>query len=190
LGFAAGRLITGNGNVCIGASVDGVAGENNITRIRNIGSTSIVGGINVVIAGTGDIGDQILGHASSSRRYKEDIKPMDQASERLFALKPVTFRAKGDPAHVRHYGLIAEDVATADPDLAVCNPEGKPETLRFDSINAMLLNEFLKEHRKVEQMEATIARQQEQIEALAAGLHKVTAQVERKERASQIVDNQ
>jgi hypothetical protein len=90
---------------------------------------------------------------------------MDKASERLFALKPVTFRAKGsmDPAHVKHYGLIAEDVAAVDSDLVVYNPEGKPESLRFDSINAMLLNEFLKEHqaflaeqRKVTEHEATI----------------------------------
>jgi predicted metalloendopeptidase len=83
---------------------------------------------------------------------------MDKASETLFALKPVTFQAKGDTRHVKHYGLIAEDVAMADPDLAVYNPEGKPETLRFDSINAMVLNEFLKEHRKLEEQQATITQ--------------------------------
>src|SRR6185503_4675637 len=99
-----------------------------------------------------------LGYISSSQRYKQDIKPMDKASEALFALKPVTFRAKGnmDPGRVKHYGLIAEDVAGVDSDLVVYNPDEKPETLRFNSINAMLLNEFLKEHRKVEQQQATI----------------------------------
>ncbi len=81
---------------------------------------------------------------------------MDKASETLFALKPVTFQAKGnmDPGHVKHYGLIAEDVAAVNSDLVVDNPEGKPETLRFNSINAMLINEFLKEHRKVEKLES------------------------------------
>jgi endosialidase-like protein len=112
---------------------------------------------------------------------KRDIEPMGKASETLFALRPVTFRAKNklDGGNVRHYGLIAEDVATVNPDLVVFNPEGKPETLRFDSINAMLLNEFLKEHRKVESLEATVAkqqanatRQQKQIEALTADYRK------------------
>jgi hypothetical protein len=115
----------------------------------------------------GPSGDGKLGIGSSSRRYKEDIKPMDKASERLFALKPVTFRAKAnvESGNVKHYGLIAEDVAAVDSDLVVYNPDGKPETLRFDSINAMLLNEFLKEHqafleeqRKVQEQEATIAQ--------------------------------
>ena len=134
---------------------------------------------------------------------------MDRASETLFALKPVTFRAKGnvDPGHVKHYGLIAEDVAAVDSDLVVYNPEGKPETLRFNSINAMLLNEFLKEHRKVEEqqatitelksteaqqqkdLQATVAHQQKQIEALSAGLQKVSAQLEVSKAAPQTVLN-
>src|SRR4029450_4700042 len=103
-------------------------------------SIPIVCGTSLVITGTGGIGDQILGYASSSRRYKEEIKPMEKASETLFALKPVTFRAKGNmtPCRVKHYGLIAEEVAAVDSDLVVYDPEGKPETLRFDSINAML----------------------------------------------------
>jgi hypothetical protein len=173
IGYTAGFDITGSGNVCIGDGVNGGEGENNHTRIRNIGSTPLVGGINVVLAASGGIGDQILGYASSSRRYKEEIKPMEKASETLFALKPVTFRAKGNmtPCRVKHYGLIAEEVAAVDSDLVVYDPEGKPETLRFDSINAMLLNEFLKEHRKVEKLEATVAD-------LAAKLQKVSTQVE------------
>jgi hypothetical protein len=169
LGSSAGSGITGSNNVCIGSGVQGVAEENNTTRIRNIGSTPIVGGISVVISGTGGNGDQPLGYASSSGRYKQEIQPMDKASETLFALKPVTFRAKGssgDAAQVKHYGLIAEDVATVDPDLVVFNPEGKPETLRFDSINAMLLNEFLKEHRKVDDQSRKIQEQEATITEL------------------------
>jgi hypothetical protein len=199
IGHSAGsNLTTGHGNVCIGASVIGVAGESGITRIRNIGSTPLIG-TNVVIADTGGNGDHILGYAVSSRRYKQEIKPMDKASESLFGLKPVTFRAKGntgDSARVKHYGLIAEDVATVDPDLVVFNPEGKPETLRFNSINAMLLNEFLKEHRTVQKLksvvakqEAIAAQQQKQIEALTAGLQKVSAQLEASTPAPQVAKN-
>jgi hypothetical protein len=171
---AGGSLIFGDGNVYIGTLVTGNPNEYNVTRIRNIINQPITDGLQVVIRQ-----GSILGVNVSSRRYKEDIKPMDKASERLFALKPVTFRAKGNmnPAHVKHYGLIAEDVAAVDPDLVVYNPDGKPEGLRFDSINAMLLNEFLKEHRKNEQQEATIARQQKQIDALSAAVQKVSAQV-------------
>jgi hypothetical protein len=94
-----------------------------------------------------------------------------------------------DPAHVRHYGLIAEDVAMVDPDLVVYNPEGKPETLRFDSINAMLLNEFLKEHRKVQELEANAARQQKQIEALTTGLQTVSAQLKLNKANPQVAEN-
>jgi hypothetical protein len=209
LGRNAGSVITGSGNICIGAFVDGVDGESGTTRIRNIGSTAIVGGIAVVIDGTGGIGDQRLGFASSSRRYKEDIKPMDKASETLFALKPVTFRAKGtmNPNRAKHYGLIAEDVAAVDSDLVVRNPEGKPQTVRYEAVNAMLLNEFLKEHRTVQEQGATItgqrkdfdaaiAQQQKQIEALAATvkeqasqIQKVSAQLELSKLAPQTVKN-
>jgi hypothetical protein len=203
LGKLAGFSTTGDGNICIGADVFGVDGENNTTRIRNIGSTPIVGGINVVIESTGAIGDARIGYASSSRRYKQEIRPMEKSSESLFALKPVTFRAKANSSetHVKHYGLIAEEVAKVDPDLVVFNPEGKPETLRFDSINAMLLNEFLKEHKRVEaqqatmaELQATIEQQQTGMEALAAqvkeqaaALQKVSAQVEINRPAPQLV---
>src|SRR5262249_13009221 len=147
IGYRAGEAITtGSGNVSIGAGVSGApGGTSNVTRIRNIGSWAVVGGTNVVIDSIGGIGDGVLGYPSSSSRYKQDIKPMDKASETLFSLKPVTFRARGnmDSARVKLYGLIAEDVARLDPDLVVYNLDGQPETLRFDSINAMLLNEFL-----------------------------------------------
>jgi hypothetical protein len=212
VGVRAGYLVHGDGNVDIGTDVNGDPGDTNVTRIRNVGSTPIVGGINVVIAQTGGLGDQMLGYASSSRRYKQDIEPMGKASETLFALKPVTFRAKNklDGADVRHYGLIAEDVATVNPDLVVFNPEGKPETLHFDSINAMLLNEFLKEHEafleerhtvrelksitakqetNAAKQEATIAKQQKQIEALTTGLQKVRDQLELSKSRPRTVGN-
>lgn len=201
LGDVAGlNLTTGNNNVCIGSGVVGAAGESNTTRIRNIGSTPIVGGLTVVVDGTSENGDHRLGYASSSRRYKEEIKPMEEASESLFALRPVTFRAKNntsDTPRVKHYGLIAEEVATVDPDLVVFNRDGRPETLRFDSINAMLLNEFLKEHRKVEKLEAAFAQQREdfqgklaeqekKIAALASGLQAVSAQFSASKPAARV----
>jgi Chaperone of endosialidase len=187
---AGSALTTGNFNVCIGLNVDGVAGESNTTRIRNIGSTPIVGGTNVVIDGTGGHGDQVLGYASSSRRYKQDIKPMDRASETLFALKPVTFRAKENrhPGHVKHYGLIAEDVESVDSDLVVYNLEGKPETLRFDSINAMLLNEFLKEHRKVEKLEAALEAVGERFREQDAKIQRINEKVEMTKSTMQVAD--
>src|SRR4029077_3123613 len=100
-----------------------------------------------------------LGRANiSSRRYKHDIKPMDKASEKLYALKPVSFRYKKeyDATQTIAFGLIAEDVAQVYPDLVGRNPDGQPESVRYEQINAMLLNEFLKEHKKVEEQQATI----------------------------------
>ena len=131
---------------------------------------------------------------------------MDEASEALFALKPVTFRYNGDidPSHVKMFGLIAEEVANVNPDLVVYNPEGKPETLQFLSIQAMLLNEFLKEHRKVPEQEATItqlksaaAQQEKEIRSLAAALkeqasliQKVSARLDVSQPAPKVVANQ
>jgi len=114
-----------------------------------------------------------IGTLSSSRRYKEDVTSMEKASEVLLALKPVTFRYKKEIDHARalSFGLIAEEVAEISDDLITRDRDGKPETVRYDQVNAMLLNEFLKEHRKVKKLEATIA-------ALAAQLDKVAAQVQ------------
>ena len=105
---------------------------------------------------------------------------MERISEALFALKPVTFHYKKeiDPAGMQQFGLVAEDVEKINPDLVVRDKEGKPYSVRYEQVNAMLLNEFLKEHRKNEEQEATIARQQKQIEVLAVGLQKVNAQLE------------
>jgi Chaperone of endosialidase len=186
LGFQAGFNITGNGNVCIGENIVGVAGESSVTRIGNIGSTAQANGVFVTVGAGGKLGFQV-----SSRRYKDDIKPMDKASEALFALKPVSFRYKReiDPARSPDFGLIAEDVATVNPNLVAHDEEGKIVTVRYQAVNAMLLNEFLKQHRKVENLEANAARQEKQIEALTAGLQKVSAQLEASKPASQVVNN-
>jgi hypothetical protein len=128
---------------------------------------------------------------TSSARYKEEIKPMAKASEALFALTPVTFRYKKeiDPAGASQLGLVAEDVEKVNPNLVVRDKEGKPYTVRYDQVNAMLLNEFLKEHLKVEELEANAAHQQKQIEALTAGLQKVSAQLEASKPAPEIAVN-
>jgi hypothetical protein len=193
LGFNAGNnLTTGNDNVCIGSGVLGVAGESNTTRIRNVYS-SVASGRAVYVTS----GDKI-GTLVSSRRFKEEIKPMDKASESILALKPVTFRYKKevDPERAVSFGLIAEDVAKVSPELITRDEKGNPETVRYEAVNAMLLNEFLKEHRQVQEQKTTIAelksamtRQQKQIEALTAGLQKVSAQLELSKPALQTVLN-
>jgi len=136
-----------------------------------------------------------LGTEPSSKRFKELIKPMDKASEVLLALRPVTFRYKPeiDPEDVAQFGLVAEDVEKVNPDLVIRDQEGKPYSVRYDAVNAMLLNEFLKEHRKVEQLtkdfESKLAAQQKQIEALTAGLQKVSVQLEASKPALHVVNN-
>ncbi len=116
---------------------------------------------------------------------------MDKASEAILALKPVTFRYKHelDPKGIQQFGLVAEDVEKVNPDLVARDAAGKVYTVRYEAVNAMLLNEFLKEHRKNEEQEATIARQQKQIEALSAGLQKVSAQLELNEAAPYMANN-
>ena len=147
------------------------------------------------------IHDGQLGRVLSSRRFKEEIKPMDKASEAILALKPVTFRYKNelDPNVHPQFGLIAEEVAKVNPDLVVRDKDGETYTVRYEAVNAMLLNEFLKEHRTVK-IEATLEQsngqsrsssrtQQKQIEALTAGLQKVSAQLEASKPAPQVVNN-
>jgi hypothetical protein len=145
-----------------------------------------------------DLTTSKLGHGVSSRRFKEQIKPMDTASEALYALKPVTFHYNKaiDPTQTLDFGLIAEEVAAVNPELAVRDREGKVSNYRHDAVNAMLLNEFLKEHKAfvsqqhtVEQQQATITRLEKQIEALTAGLQKVSAQLEVSKPAPQTVLN-
>ena len=188
IGFQAGLDVSTAANViCIGANVAG-ANVSNSCYIGNIFNRSSPSGLEVFVNSDGK-----LGTTMSSRRFKEDIKPMDQASEAILALQPVTFRYKKDfdPTGTAQFGLVAEDVAKVNPDLVVQDKEGKPYSVRYDQVNAMLLNEFLKEHRKVEQLsknfESKLAEQQKQIEALTASLRKVSAQFAMSRPAPQIV---
>ena len=189
LGVGAGSNLTiGNNNIDIGNN--GVAGESDTIRIGQVQTSTFIAGIfGSAIAGTAVVvnANGQLGVVPSSRRFKDDIRPMDKASETLLALKPVTFRYKKeiDPTGRSQFGLVAEEVEKVNPDLVVRDKEGKPYSVRYDQVNAMLLNEFLKEHRMIEKQgstlqkqEATIVRQQKQIDALTAGLQKVTAQLE------------
>jgi trimeric autotransporter adhesin len=125
-----------------------------------------------------------LGAQVSSRRFKDEIKPMEKASEVIYSLKPVSFRYKAEiePTRARSFGLIAEEVEKANPDLVVRDKDGKAYSVRYDQVNAMLLNEFLKARRQID-------AQQKQIEALTAGLQKVSAQLEARKPAPQVVNN-
>ncbi len=189
LGFkAGGNLTTGNDNIDIGNV--GIAGESGTLRIGTPGkqnATYVAGiyaatqasGLNVVVGPDGR-----LGTVSSSARLKEAIRPIDAASKAILALNPVTFHYKTDKQNTPQFGLIAEEVAKVNSDLVVRDGDGEIYTVRYEAVNAMLLNEFLKEHRKVEQQdarlakqEAEIAQQQKQIEALAATVQKVSDQI-------------
>src|SRR6267154_1709455 len=117
--------------------------------------------------------DGQLGTVVSSERFKKDIVTMEKASEVILSLRPVTFHYKTDTKGTPQFGLIAEEVAKVNPALVLPDKEGKPYTVRYDAVNAMLLNEFLKEHRTVDELKATVTQQQKQLEALAAGLQKV-----------------
>jgi hypothetical protein len=195
---------TGSGNVYIGTGMLGVAGESNACYIRSIFGQTSASGIPIVINSNNK-----LGTSTSSKRFKDQIKPMDKASEAILALKPVTFHYKKelDPEGIPQFGLIAEEVAEVYPDLVVRDENGEIYTVRYDAVNAMLLNEFLKEHRKVEKLEATVAQQQKEfqtfaaeqqsqmqaltarLEQQAAQIQKVSAQLEMSKPAPQIVLN-
>ena len=185
----------------IGTQTQGrLVGGGTRTFIVGISGTALGGGVAVRVNADGQ-----LGSVASTARFKQNIKPMDKASEAIHALKPVTFHYKKelDPEGIPQFGLAAEDVEKVNPDLVVRDADGKVYTVRYDAVNAMLLNEFLKEHRTVQEQKAAIARlastvakqeataahQQKQIEALTAGLQKVSAQVEMSRLASQMVDN-
>ena len=203
LGSNAGSsLTTGSNNIDIGNV--GVAAESNKIRIGKLGTqtaTFVAGIYNVNEGGTikavyinsnGQLGTQA---PASSRRFKKEIKPMDQTSEAVLALKPVTFQYKSDSSGTPQFGLIAEEVANVSPDLIVRDEKGEIYTVRYEAVNAMLLNEFLKEHRKVEQLkkdfEFKLAEQQKQMKALTSALEKVSAQLEASKPAPQMVgDNQ
>jgi hypothetical protein len=202
IGSSAGlNLTTGSNNIDIGNA--GVAAEANTIRIGTLGTQTktFIAGVSV----TGVTGSSVkvnsngqIGVAPSSERFKEAIKPMDKASEAILALRPVTFRYKRDldPDGIPQFGLVAEQVEKVNPNLVARDEQGKPYTVRYEAVNAMLLNEFLKEHRTVQEQKAMIAElksalaqqqkefqaiaahQQKQIEALTAGLQKVSARLE------------
>ena len=195
LGTNAGSALTsGNLNIDIGADVIGVAGESNTIRIgANLDETPgasacHIGGIYNQSVDPGTASSMAidasgkLGTVVSSRRFKHDIKPMDKASEAILALKPVTFHYKSDAKNTPCFGLIAEEVAGVNPDLVVRNKNGEIWSVRYDQVNAMLLNEFLKARRQID-------AQQKQIDALTAGLLKVSAQLELRKSAPQTVLN-
>jgi hypothetical protein len=186
LGYSAGFLVSTADNViCIGQNTLG-GNESNTTWIGNVYGVTPQSGTTAPVVVS--VGGQ-LGTVASSERFKKNISTMETASEAILSLRPVTFHYKTDTKRIPQFGLIAEEVAKVNPALVLPDKEGKPYTVRYDQVNAMLLNEFLKEHRKNEQQEATIARLQKQIEALAAGLQKVSAQLEVNKPGPQTVLN-
>ena len=200
LGFAAGvNLATGNNNIDVGNV--GVQREANAIRIgAQVAVTDQFGVLHpahtaTYIAGIRDtptgIGDAIpvlidsagqLGTMSSSRRFKKEIRPMDKESEPVLALKPVTFHYKSDSKGTPQFGLIAEEVAKVNPDLVVRDRNGEIYSVRYEAVNAMLLNEFLKQHQTVQELKKQVAE-------LTAGLQKVSAQLKLSESAPQTVLN-
>jgi hypothetical protein len=196
LGVTAGlNLTTGSNNIDIGAP--GAAAEANTIRVGKSGTqkktfiagirgVTVASGVGVIVGTTGQ-----LGTVASSARFKEAIKPMDKASEAILALRPVTFRYKEelDPDKIPQFGLVAEEVEKVNPDLVARDEEGKVMTVRYEAVNAMLLNEFLKEHRKVEEQAATIARQQQQIGDLTTIVQRVSDQVQLNKPAARVVAN-
>ena len=204
LGAGTGINVTSANNViCIGFNVSGNNVDNSC-YIGNIFGATSSNGVGVFVNSNGR-----LGTMTSSRRFKERIKPMGNASEALLALKPVTFRYKSeiDPAGTPQFGLVAEEVEKLNPNLVVRDKEGKPYSVRYEQINAMLLNEFLKEHKTVQELKSTVqkqeaimareqrsfesklAEQEKRIEALTLGLEKVSAKFEVSDRRSRTVFN-
>ena len=190
--FAGSNLTTGDNNIDIGNL--GVAAEANTIRIGTVGTqtaTYIAG----IMGKTTPRGTPVFVNANGQL---DEIRRMDKASEAILALKPVTFHYKKefDPEGVPQFGLVAEQVEKVNQDLVVRDAKGEICTVRYDAVNAMLLNEFLKEHQTVQELkaaaakqEAMIAGQQKQIEALSSGLQKVSFQVEANNPAPQIVLN-
>ncbi|HEY1576580.1 MAG TPA: tail fiber domain-containing protein, partial [Terracidiphilus sp.] len=199
---AGGNLTTGDNNIDIGNA--GIAGESNTIRIGgNVGvgtqSATFIAAVHGVTTGNNNAIPVVidsagqLGTVSSSLRYKTEVKPMNKASESVLALKPVSFRYKVHNDTKPQFGLIAEEVAKVNPDLVIYDGDGNPYTVRYDAVNAMLLNEFLKEHRKVEQLtkdfQSKLTEQQQQIEALTTGLQQVRTQIEVSKSAPRTVLN-
>ena len=206
LGYGAGYdLTTGGNNIDIGNL--GVAAEANTIRIGNPVNTVYPDGIThlaqtkTYIAGfaTAVTGSTVvvnttthqIGMMTSSARFKEEIQRMDKASEAILALKPVTFRYKKDidPDGTPQFGLVAEEVEKANPALITRDADGKPYTVRYEAVNAMLLNEFLKDHRRMEEQDKRIEELTAQLKQQAAQIQKVSAQLEASKPAPQVVNN-
>jgi len=196
IGYTALRNTTGSGNIGIGteagfnlttgdSNIDidnqGIAGESNTIRIGSVQTSTFVAGISGTALGSGtqvliDAGTGQLGIALSSRRFKKDIQLMDKASEAILALKPVTFRYKTDKTNTPQFGLIAEEVVSVNPDLVVRDKAGKPYSVRYDQVNAMLLNEFLKEHNAFVEEQHRMKKLEATVDALVATVKKQSEQ--------------
>jgi hypothetical protein len=181
---AGGSIITANNVICIGTAV----GDNvsNTTWIANVFGTATVSGTTrpVIVSNTGQ-----LGTVSSSRRFKKQIRPMDQASESILALKPVTCRYKTDKTNAPQFGLVAEDVDAVNPDLVMRDQEGKPYIVRYDQVNAMLLNEFLKKHRTVQDQQKEIDTLKAELKEQRGLIQKISEKVELTKPVLQMVSN-
>jgi hypothetical protein len=170
---AGSAVTTAIGVIAIGHSGADVGGSCFIGNIRGV-TTNIADAIPVVIDSFGQ-----LGTLSSSQRFKKDIKPMEGTSGSVLDLKPVAFHYKNDKSNIPQFGLIAEEVAQVNPDLVARDKNGEIYTVRYDAVNAMLLNEFLKEHRKVQEQEATIAELKSEMATVVARLKEQDSQIQR-----------
>src|SRR6266536_3141075 len=215
---ALGSNISGDGNIALGVNAgNNIGTANNVISIGHSGAdvsdTCYIGHIRGVTTGQMNAVPVVidsfgqLGTVSSSRRFKKEIKAMDKASEDILSLKPVTFQFRSDASGTPQFGLIAEEVAAVNPDLIARDEKGEIYTVRYDAVNAMSLNEFLKEHRKVEELQATVAQQRKDFQAAiaherkdfeavvaqlkeqAAQIHKVSAQLEMSKPAPKVVVN-
>ena len=196
LGHSAGRELSQSDSFNIDIGHRGIAGDNSVVRI---GDTDQVRTFIAGVSGstvTGDVPVRVnaagqLGTAPSSERFKDDIEPMGKASKAIFALKPITFRYKKelDPNGTRQFGLVAEEVEKVDRDLVMRDSDGKPYTVRYDAVNAMLLNEFLKEHRKVAALESGAAHLMARLKEQDSKIQKVSEQLEMSNRAVPVVNN-
>jgi hypothetical protein len=196
LGFLAGaNLTTGDNNIDIGNR--GVGTDSKTIRIGTEGTqqATYIAGIREVTTQNADAIPVLidsagqLGTISSSRRFKKEVKPMDKASEAILALKPVTFRYKDDKTNRPQFGLIAEEVAGVNPDLIMQDKNGEIYTVRYDQVNAMLLNEFIKEHNTVQELKKEIAALTTTVNAQAALIQRVSDKLELNRLAPQVATN-
>ena len=196
VGSAAGRILTtGDDNIDIGNQ--GLPHDSNVIRIGTVGTqtnafiagisgATVPAGVPVIVDTTGH-----LGTTTSSARYKEEIKPMDKASEAILALKPVTFHYKKelDPSSIPQFGLVAEEVEKVNPDLVARDEQGKAYIVRYEAVNAMLLNEFLKEHRTVQEQQMEIDALKSELKEQRSLIQKVSAQFELNKYPRQVAEN-